>query len=217
MSPSRESRTSGAITPRPAALGAQVGEARLKDEFPKVLRTVAGVCTEWHSDAGELRGAAVLMSFKEFAVIDAASVRIESPARPDSEAVVSLLRSALAQLSAPPDLLFVHGHGVSHASRAGLAVRLGVLMDLPTIGVARESDVGTSKPLHEMRGAFSPLREGGVQIGWVLRSKIESPPLIVSPGHRVSMAAAPELVMDVMRSDRIPEPIRIAESYLQGE
>jgi deoxyribonuclease V len=97
----------------------------------------------------------------------------------------------------------------------GLAVCIGVNLNLPTIGVATEIDLGTSKPLHEMRGAFSPLRDAGVQIGWMLRSKINEAPLVVSPGHHVSMAAAPELVMAMVQHNRMPEPIRLASMLLK--
>lgn len=211
MSPIRESRDTRGTTPRSTLLGAVVGDAHLKDTFPKPLRTIAGVCVAANTRTGRLQGAAVLMSFDTLEVLEVstADVSLEEPA-----ADTTVLRTAMSDWPVLPDLVLVAGHGVSDATRAGLAVRLGVLMDLPTIGVALEADVGTSKPLHAMRGAFAPLREAGVQIGWILRSKIDDAPLIVSPGHRVSMAAAPELVLEVVRTARLPEPIRIAESHL---
>lgn len=211
MSPIRESRDPRRTTPRSTLLGAVVGDAHLKDTFSKPLRTIAGVCVAANARTGRLQGSGVLMLFDTLEVMEVstAEVSLEEPA-----ADTSVLRTVMARWQVPPDLVLVAGHGVADATRAGLAVRLGVLLDLPTIGVALEADVGTSKPLHEMRGAFSPLREAGVQIGWVLRSKIDAEPLVVSPGHRVSMAAAPELVLEVVRSARLPEPIRIAESRL---
>ena len=65
--------------------------------------------------------------------------------------------------------------------------------------------------LHEMRGAFTPLRDGGQQIGWLLRSKPGCLPLVVSPGHRVAMASAAELVMRFVGTYRLPEPTRLAD------
>ena len=65
--------------------------------------------------------------------------------------------------------------------------------------------------LHEMRGAFTPLRDGKEHIGWLLRSKPGCLPLIVSPGHRVAMASAAELVMRFVTRYRLPEPTRLAD------
>jgi deoxyribonuclease V len=62
-----------------------------------------------------------------------------------------------------------------------------------------------------MRGAFTTLRDGTEQIGWMLRSKPGCLPLIVSPGHRVAMATAPEMVMRLVTTYRMPEPTRLAE------
>ena len=47
------------------------------------------------------------------------------------------LLAALACLSRKPDLLFVDGQGIAHPRRLGLASHIGVLADLPTIGVAK--------------------------------------------------------------------------------
>ena len=62
-----------------------------------------------------------------------------------------------------------------------------------------------------MRGAFTTLRDRGVQIGWLLRSKVGHDPLVVSPGHRVAMATAPEMTMRFVTVHRVPEPLRLAD------
>ena len=77
--------------------------------------------------------------------------------------------------------------------------------------MAKKILVGTAAALHEIRGAHTPLRDRGQQIGWLLRSKPKCNPLIVSPGHRVSMTAAAQLVMRFTTHYRLPEPIRLAD------
>ena len=64
-----------------------------------------------------------------------------------------------------------------------------------------------------LRGDRTVLLHRGEQIGWVLRSKPRCKPLIVSPGHRVSMAkcGAVELVVRSLGSYRLPEPTRLAD------
>src|SRR5690606_25126102 len=110
-----------------------------------------------------------------------------------------------------PDLLFVDGHGIAHPRRLGLASHLGVATGLPAIGVAERILTGTtSMPLHQVQGAFVPLRDGREQVGWLLRSRVGEAPLAVSPGHRVAMPSVAELVMRFVRGTRLPEPLRLA-------
>ena len=123
----------------------------------------------------------------------------------------ALLR-ALADLPQEPDLVFVDGHGIAHPRGLGIAAHLGVVSGLPTIGVAKKILTGHHAELDEARGAcVELLSRRGERIGWVLRSKDRVRPLIVSPGNRVSLERAPELVMACVRRHRLPEPIRLAD------
>jgi deoxyribonuclease V len=49
---------------------------------------------------------------------------------------------ALASLAALPDLLFCDGQGIAHPRRFGIAAHLGVLTDLPAIGVGNTRLLG---------------------------------------------------------------------------
>lgn len=215
MSPSRESRPTIEFATRSGALGEVVGDARLKDRFPKVLQSVAGVSLKTSSSGQSVECAAVLLAFDTLTVTYEVTTTTVLSDKSLSEAASASVAAAFRSFPTLPDLLLVEGHGVSGTGRMGLAVCIGVNLNLPTIGVATEIDLGTSKPLHEMRGAFSPLRDAGVQIGWMLRSKVNDAPLVVSPGHHVSMAAAPELVMAMVQHNRMPEPIRLASMLLK--
>src|SRR5690606_23011897 len=108
-------------------------------------------------------------------------------------------------------LLFVDGQGIAHPRRLGIAAHLGVVADLPSIGVAKTLLVGAAGPLGERRGERSRLMDGDEQIGWLLRSKDGVRPLVVSPGHRVSMLGAPDLVLRYVTRYRLPEPTRLAD------
>ncbi|MEA7515344.1 endonuclease V, partial [Salmonella enterica subsp. enterica serovar Virginia] len=50
--------------------------------------------------------------------------------------IVVFIYATWEQLSQKPDLLFVDGHGISHPRRLGVASHFGLLVDVPTIGVA---------------------------------------------------------------------------------
>lgn len=189
---------------------------RLKDEFPKNLRTVGGFDVGFEDDGATTRAAAVLLDADTLQPLETHVARL--PTRmPYVRGLLSFrelpaLLESLALLSTKPDLCLVDGHGFAHPRRFGIACHFGVAADLPTIGVAEKVLVGTSSTaLHEMRGAFTTLRENGTQIGWMLRSKPGCLPLIVSPGHRVAMATAPEMVMRFVTTFRLPEPTRLAD------
>jgi deoxyribonuclease V len=187
----------------------------LRVDFAKPLRTVAGFYVGFELEGTILRAAAVLLDAVTLQPIDTRVVRIAA-SMPYVPGLLSFrelpaLRQVLAQLPQAPDLAFVNGHGIAHPRRLGIAAHFGVASGLPTIGIAREVLVGTMAALHQTRGAYTPLRDGREQIGWVLRSKPGCNPLFVSPGHRVAMASAAELVMRFVTTDRLPEPMRLAD------
>jgi deoxyribonuclease V len=189
---------------------------RLKDEFPKNLRTIGGFDVGFEDDGATTRAAAVLLDADTLQPLETHIVRLPTrmPYIPGllSFRELPALLGALALLSEKPDLCLIDGHGFAHPRRFGIACHFGVATGLPTIGVAEKVLIGTSSTaLHEMRGAFTTLRDNGTQIGWMLRSKPGCLPLIVSPGHRVAMATAPEMVMRFVTTYRLPEPTRLAD------
>lgn len=203
----------GALRTLQTELAAQV---RLRDAFARPLRTVAGFDVGFEDDGAITRAAAVLMNADTLAVIASEVARLPTrmPYIPGllSFRELPALLSVLDLLPQAPDLAFIDGQGIAHPRRLGIAAHFGVATGLPSIGVAKKVLVGESRTnLHDMRGAFTPLRHGGDQIGWLLRSKPGCLPLVVSPGHRVSMAGAPELVMRYVTTYRLPETTRLAD------
>ena len=187
----------------------------LRDGFAKPLRTVAGFDVGLEESGTITRAAAMLLDAATLQPLDTRIVRIAT-SMPYIPGLLSFrelpaLLEVLAQLPQAPDLAFVDGHGIAHPRRLGIAAHFGVASGLPTIGVAKKVLLGTAAALHQTRGAYTPLRDGQEQIGWVLRSKPGCNPLFVSPGHRVAMASAAELVMRFVTTYRLPEPTRLAD------
>ncbi len=203
--------------PAARALQAELSQQLiLRDQFPKPLRSIAGFDVGFEDDFAITRAAAVLLDADTLEVIDQQVARLPTcmPYIPGllSFRELPALFAALAMLKHAPDLAFLDGHGIAHPRRLGIAAHFGVLTGLPSIGVAKKILVGTSVTnLHDMRGAFTPLRDGREQIGWLLRSKPGCLPLVISPGHKVAMASAPELVMRYVGTYRLPEPTRLAD------
>lgn len=124
---------------------------------------------------------------------------------------VPALLAAWARLDPKPDLVLVDGHGIAHPRGFGIAAHLGVVLDIPSIGVAKSPLVGApAAPLGEEAGAEQPLVWKGRRLGTVLRSKRRSNPLWISVGHRVSLESAVAWVRRCDTGYRLPEPTRQA-------
>lgn len=121
------------------------------------------------------------------------------------------LVAAWQGLSRVPDLLFVDGHGRSHPRGLGIASHLGVLLDVPTIGVAKTLLVGNiPEPPGPEPGDRAPLVWRGKTIGMAVRTKRRANPVYVSVGHRISLETAVEWVLRTRSGYRLPEPTRQA-------
>lgn len=122
-----------------------------------------------------------------------------------------VLVAAFQQLKIIPSLIFVDGHGISHPRGLGIASHIGVLLDCSTIGVAKSILVGEyASPLGDEPGAQTPLVWQNRQIATVLRSKKRALPLIISPGHKISLESAVNMVKNYLNNYRLPEPTRQA-------
>lgn len=119
--------------------------------------------------------------------------------------------AALSALPVRPDLLMVDGQGIAHPRRLGLAAHVGVLADIPTIGVAKSRLIGMFKQPGARKGSRAPLTDDGEVIGAVVRSRDRVKPLFVSVGHRVSLETAVTWVLRCADRVRLPEPTRLAD------
>ncbi|WP_322490530.1 deoxyribonuclease V [Chloroflexus sp.] len=185
----------------------------LRDAFGE-LRLVAGVDAGFVQDGAVIRAAVVVLRFPELAPVDYALVYqpVTFPYVPGLLAFreAPAIIAALDRLREAPDLVICDGHGIAHPRRCGIACHIGVLLDLPTIGCAKQRLVGRFTPPVPERGARCPLSDGHEQIGWVLRTRADAQPVFVSPGHRVSLDRTPELVMACTTRFRLPETTRFA-------
>ncbi len=120
--------------------------------------------------------------------------------------------SAYRKLPEKPELLMIGRCGINHPRSAGLATHIGVALDIPTIGVSKSILCGTSEQ-PAGAGTVQLLMYDGRQIGWVLKAKENCNPIIVAPGHRVSMESSIEITRHCLRGYKLPEPTRQAHIY----
>ena len=186
----------------------------LQDDFaePQVL---AGFDVGFEEEGTVTRAAVVLLDAATLEPIESHIARI-STSMPYVPGLLSFrelpaLLAALSLLTCRPDLAFVDGQGIAHPRRLGIAAHFGVVTGLPALGVAKKVLAGRYDEPGPALGDRSALMHRGGQIGWVLRSKPRCNPLIVSPGHRISMESSLDWVMHTLRGYRLPEPTRLAD------
>ncbi|WP_324661580.1 endonuclease V [Haloarcula sediminis] len=138
--------------------------------------------------------------------------------------------SAFAALDCDPNIVFVDGSGRIHYREAGLATHIGVTLDVPTVGVAKNLLCGHPRESLDRKlpeGARVAIEAdaevetapGGTVIGYAVQSRQYDSsnqyinPLVVSPGHRVSAETAADLVLATAAGYKLPEPTRLADSY----
>jgi deoxyribonuclease V len=188
----------------------------LEDQF-KEVRHIAGVdvsCMPFDPEQ-MIFAAIVVLSYPSLEVVETQvlGAKQEFPYIPGLLGFreVPILLEVYNQLSIRPDLLMVDGHGVSHPQKLGVATHLGILLDAPTIGVAKSILVGKAKePLKEAAGSMVSLERRGEEMGKIVRTKKGCSPLIISSGHKVSLQGAVEWVSRCLKGYRLPEPTRKA-------
>jgi deoxyribonuclease V len=120
---------------------------------------------------------------------------------------------AFKKLSHQPEVIMVDGHGISHPRRMGIATHLGILTQIPTIGIAKKKLVGKYLVPDEKKGSYTPLHHQDDHIGFALRSRAGVKPIFVSPGHLCDHDSALELTLNTLDKYKLPKPTMIADKY----
>lgn len=184
------------------------------DRFGEI-KTVAGVDVGFENGGTITRAAVVVMDANTLDIRDEVLHR-EATRCPYVPGLLSFrevpaILAALEKLKIPPDLMLCDGQGIAHPRRFGIACHLGVLTDIPSIGVGKSRLTGEYQEPNKEHGDWSPLHDGKEIIGRVLRTRTGVKPVFVSTGHRVSLKTATELVLRFAPKFRLPEPIRAAD------
>jgi deoxyribonuclease V len=92
----------------------------------------------------------------------------------------------------------------------GLAAHLGMIMDVPSIGCARENLYGEHLTPENFKGAYSEISYGEEIIGACLRTQKNIKPVFVSQGYKIELDTAIRIVMLCTTRYKMPEPLRAA-------
>ena len=114
------------------------------------------------------------------------------------------IMNALQMLKREFQILLVDGHGLLHPRRCGLACYVGIMMDKPTVGIAKSLLCGFVR--EDKYVEFD-----GDILGFQITNGNKKH-IYVSVGHRISLASAINIVKELTRTGQlIPEPLRIAD------
>jgi deoxyribonuclease V len=174
----------------------------------------------WRTGEGRAIAGVIVYRFPEMQEVERASSiqPLRFPYVPGllSFREIPALLAAFELLRISPDLIFCDGQGYAHPRRFGLASHLGVVLDVPSVGVAKSLLIGECEQPGRRAGSAAALIDPatGERIGAAVRTAAGVKPVYVSTGNRISLARAIEFTLGVADGFRIPRPTREADYFV---
>ncbi|MDD1654561.1 MAG: endonuclease V [Methanomicrobiales archaeon] len=190
----------------------------IEDRLPRFPpRFIAGADAAYSTDGSLVFGAVAVLHCPDLSPfeVQCAERKVEFPYIPGMFAFREgpALLDAWRRLRTRPDLVIFHGHGIAHPEGCGLASHLGVLLDVPAIGVAGKPLGIASVNPGPLRGDMAPVSVGGRLVGCAVRTREGAREVYVSLGHRISLETAVRIVLATATRYRLPEPLRAAHRH----
>jgi deoxyribonuclease V len=173
------------------------------------IRLVAGADAAYERDT--VYAAVVVMKFPGLEIVEKTCTVQEVPF-PYIPGLLSFregpaVLDAFSCLTTVPDLIFINGHGYAHPKRFGLASHVGLVLDIPSVGVAQRLLIGSVTLPGAVRGSAEPVLDNAGVIGMAVRTVTGAKPVFISAGHKVDLAQAVDLALKTTTVHRITEPI----------
>lgn len=180
------------------------------------INYVAGVDIGYKENDRLSKGAIAILKFPSLQLVESAIAEIPTTFPYISGYLsfreIPVILEVIKKVKIKPDLILCDGQGYAHPRRFGLACHLGVILDIPTIGVAKTRFIGTHEELDSNKGSWQYLKSKGEIIGAVVRTRTNVKPVYVSIGHKISLATAIDYVLQCVTKYRLPETTRHADS-----
>jgi deoxyribonuclease V len=182
----------------------------------KEIKTIAGADVSLNRFSNILFAGIIVLSFPDLQIIEYQTIKTETtfpyiPGLLSFREIPGLLK-VWEKIKNRPDVVMVDGQGIAHPRRLGIATHFGIVADVPTIGCAKSILTGIFEIPENIPGSESKLydKTNHEIIGTIFRSKKNSKPLIISPGHTISIEQSVDIVKKCLRGYRLPEPTRQA-------
>lgn len=179
----------------------------------KQINTICGIDSDYKED--KIQSCAVICSFPDIEVIDILKIEGKTKfpyikgllAFREGENIIKLIE----KIEKDVDCFIFDGHGIAHPKRFGLASHIGVLIEKPTIGCAKNLLFGTyyQPPLFPLSSTFIKDNEGEI-IGHVLRN-YKGTLIFISPGNLIDFKDTLSIVIKCMKEEySLPYPLYLA-------
>jgi deoxyribonuclease V len=179
----------------------------LEDRLPRKIRYIAGVDVAYSK--GTSIGAVAVLDYDSLELVESqtAYCKTRFPYIPTLLSFREIPPTVLSvkKLKVQPDVFLVDAQGFAHPYHCGFASHLGLIINKPTVGVAKSRLFGEVEEYNsEEDVAF--LKHKETVVGATVITKHGCKPVYVSVGHMVSLETAIKIVKHCARNDRIPEP-----------
>ncbi len=140
----------------------------------------------------------------------------------------SLMVKAIKKIPETPDIIMCDGHGIIHPKRFGEAVQLGLILNIPTFGVAKNPFIGFSewKALERTQGNKTPIWADDPQNSMVVNNALLGyavclndgmKPMFISVGYKTTLDVAVEIALRTTKDHKQPEPLFFADYLSRKE
>ncbi|KKK41112.1 hypothetical protein LCGC14_0463330 [marine sediment metagenome] len=199
------------------------------------LKTIAGVDVSYYNKGDIEFGVvcAVLWSLEEEKMLTHQIVhnQVNFPYKPGFLGFreCKILAMAILKLPCIPDVIMCDGHGKIHPKRFGEAVHLGVALDIPTLGVAKNPYIGYSnwREIKKIKGNRSPIWEENPNLvtenlsnellGYAICLNNGLKPVFVSCGYKITIKSALKICILLAKGHRQPEPLYLADRLSRND
>lgn len=184
---------------------------RVREKRVKKVSRICGVDVHFFENVANC--CAVILDAKEFEIIEK-KVVIEIVKFPYIPGFLgfregAIMIKAIKSLEEKFDVIIVDGNGKLHPRKCGLATHIGVTLQKPTIGFAKELLCGELRELPKKYGEYREIFLGEEIVGAAVKNTKNAKPVYVSVGNLITLEDAIRIVLECS-VNRIPEPIRMA-------
>ena len=191
----------------------------LEDRFNKEITSIAGIDIAFLGDLAIVACITVSYNSLETTFKTLSTSSISFPYIPtllsfrEAPPIIDLINS----IESKPDVFLINAHGIAHPFFCGCASYVGVMANIPTIGVASRNLCGEYDGEPKDVGAHIQLSYSGRSIGWIFKSRRGCRPIFISPGHLISLKSSLDIVIKCTKNHKLPEPLYFAHSVANKE
>ncbi len=172
---------------------------------------IVGLDVSYHSSNAVATAVAYSINRKNVIAVEVATKPVKVPYIPgllafrEAPVMFLALKKLITKLK-KIDVIMVNGHGLAHPRKCGIATHIGVVIDLPTIGIAKKLLYGE---IVFVDSRLAIVVDGNI-VGYAVNRRGRN--IYVSIGHRITADDALRIALATWDVNHLlPEPIELAD------